>query len=464
MKQLRISAVLLVIFAVLVGLSVWDEKKTEQESAANDQESSFFDFDDSNVVEVTLFNRGAAKDRPITIRKSQEGDWKIVAPIEVDADTMAVTNLIENVRTYRYEKRVERGDRGLADYGLETPKFEVQIKTGDEVLHSLKIGSNAPIGYSLYVQADRREGVYLASQFMKNALSKSLFDFRDKGLHPLELSDVERFDFRTKAGLAIRAQKQDDLWRMEADHPTRADEDTLQQLWSQLNSLRVTEFIDQPSEKLQQVLSLDQPQAEQNLIGEIRLEPGIEAETPGPQSWWIKVYQNDEQYYGQSSAARGLVRFDESVMKLFDYKSFDFRYKDVFAFDANAVTKVSIDSTAYIKVDKSWYEEPRSPNAEPLDRLRSLLIDLEFAKADMVVRRDESPIDIATAPQHRLEIWLGDHQSLEVKLFPVPGESSYWVLKSGDADIYRVEQDVFEHLTDAKKTATAPTDESRATQ
>ena len=191
---------LIPISALLVALILWDEHQTDIENEARDSSNRVFqNYDLSKLESIKYFDSNSdnfdSEDGNSEIffellKRAEE--WDVRSPVSEKADQRAVKQLIETLLEYKYDKRIEvESGESLKKFGLEKPKRKIALKLSDGTGVDLLIGENAPLGYSVYSKISGIDGaVFIGSQHLNTATTKTLFDFRDKKISDVKFNDV----------------------------------------------------------------------------------------------------------------------------------------------------------------------------------------------------------------------------------------------------------------------------------
>ena len=166
MKFIRTPLILVAVLLVLGGLATWDEWQTEKEQKEKEEASKLTTLDAKQVHKITLVDRAqqdtankadaAAKVEAKRVALEMiDGVWRVVAPLEIAADEREVSDFIKTVLDYKYEEEVisaEAKNVKLEEFGLQEPRRVITLQAEDGSSYELRLGNNAPVGYSTYFQ------------------------------------------------------------------------------------------------------------------------------------------------------------------------------------------------------------------------------------------------------------------------------------------------------------------------
>ncbi len=98
----------------------------------------------------------------------------------VAADADSVRDLLGEVSEIEIEKVAAESSSSLDDFGLNSPRVEVILKTASDE-YRLSAGSETPIGVGTYVKVGGQETVLIVDKhFIEPFLDKTENDFREK--------------------------------------------------------------------------------------------------------------------------------------------------------------------------------------------------------------------------------------------------------------------------------------------
>lgn len=169
-----------VLFAVLIAVgsaALWVKKDDLDKEEAKEKEAKPFSFDKEKATLLRLEKAGQ-----LLAEASREGSgkpWRIVRPVQTDADQQAVTALIDRLSELKQRKDLGASVEGK-QAGLEPPRLRLTVQTEDKKEHGLELGAENPFDASLFFRrtGEKATGTTDAAQFAN--FDKSLFDLRDK--------------------------------------------------------------------------------------------------------------------------------------------------------------------------------------------------------------------------------------------------------------------------------------------
>jgi hypothetical protein len=228
----RTSATLLAIALVLGAFVYFYEIGGEDaRREAEEQARRLFPEVEQEAVEwVALTTREGIEAR----LERREGGWSLVQPVEFPADRFAVDGLAANLVTLVSEAALE-DPQPLAEYGLADAARAVRFSAGGEV-RTLLLGAQTPVGANSYAKTGASDAVYTVQTYKAQSFDKGLDDLREKRILDFDVAAIQRVEARWPGG----------RWRLVSPLETRADDEVVDDLLSDLSFLRAKGFVDEP--------------------------------------------------------------------------------------------------------------------------------------------------------------------------------------------------------------------------
>lgn len=167
--DMRITAVLLVVLAILGGYVLWSGSSTEEAGSPGapgsagtaETEVPVAPFDPAAARSIRVVDAAGAI---MSVERTDAG-WQIAEPLPGPADTIRVTGVLTDLAELTATQVITPDDGDLLPYGLLAALYTITV-TGDEgELVSLRLGTPNPGGTATYVQANEGDVVYLVSDF-----------------------------------------------------------------------------------------------------------------------------------------------------------------------------------------------------------------------------------------------------------------------------------------------------------
>lgn len=471
MKFIRTPLILAAVLLVLGGLATWDEWQTEKEQKAKEAASKLAHLDAKQVHKITLIDRAqpdsddqadvaptkTAKVETVVLEQV-DGVWRIVAPRETAADAREVSDFIRAVLEYKYEEEVidaETTNVKLAEFGLQEPRRVITLQTEDgSNSHELRLGNNAPVGYSTYFQIGGKQQIYLGSQYVLNSTQKGLFNFRDKQLLALDVEKVARVTFWHRESQAYEVTRQDGKFQLVKPEPFKTAQQKVSEYIEAFDQVRAEKFIDTPDAELSKKFATAS-KIVMSAVFELSSGERKELTFVRDRGELLAAFAADKLVFGLPAS------FEEKVRDLSD----NFRDHSMFTFAAAEVVDVDVDGESYRRVDNDWYRSteldaegklPEENIPAPNDSVDLLLDSLESAEAIEFAERKEIAKTLAQAPARRITLQLERKNKektsvatkLEIAFHAHPkNEEHYYVSHNNSEQVYVAARSLLEAYT-----------------
>jgi hypothetical protein len=237
--RFRNTLALAVLFLALGGYLYFIENPRHEQ--ANEQKKLVrFKPDDASEITLTY------SDKQIVLKKTGAG-WRMQKPIEVDADQVAVSNLVRAVAEAEVKRTLEGGSKSLEVYGLDKPEAIVSIVLSDGTkLPSIRVGKMAPVGFSAYAQLEGTSDVKMVPSVFQSGMKRDVKDLRSKTILDFQDADVQQVEIVTPES-TIHLTRQEDGWALDKPLRAKADATEVTSFLSSLRGARAEEFVDEPS-------------------------------------------------------------------------------------------------------------------------------------------------------------------------------------------------------------------------
>lgn len=238
MKGLTSTIALIVVLAGLgayIYFVTWKQPATDTPK----EEKVFASVKADQIDELHV--RSASGDT--TTLKKNGTTWELTAPVSAPADETDVSGITSNLGTLDVTRVVEENPTDLKQYGLATPRIEVDFQQqGDKTGHRLLLGDKSPTGGGLFAQRDGDKRVFLVSAFQESTFNRSTFDLRDKTLIKFDRDKVDGLTVDAD-GKTIQIAKDGGDWKLEKPLEARADFGSVEELIGRLQSVQMKSIV-----------------------------------------------------------------------------------------------------------------------------------------------------------------------------------------------------------------------------
>ncbi len=504
MKRYYTAIILFVILVALGGIATWDEWQTDKDNKEKDAKNALASLKVDDIQSIHYYNAEEGdkdKNSPSTVVDvnlvKKDNVWRLTTPVDSLADDKTVKSLLDAIKDYKTEKVVTNDRSKWKEYGLDPTKRSITFTYASGAKITVFIGEKAPVGYSVYSAADdpgrkdRTNEVYIGTQYLLASTAKSLHDFRDKTLVSIPEKEVKTFTYESsphktsRLGEKIELGRSDGVYKILFPEPLEADDREVKDFVEKINQIKVTEFMDTPDSTLKSVLSNDIVHT-----GEVKKD---KAKAPSLQykfSWTLesgssealRFAEYDGKFWAAFDPEKNVFRVSDELKGDLSKTVKNFRNRHVFSFDIEAANTVEIDGNQFKKVDGDWYaasdaekalaiskdgkktdghkkdgkKDDSAPKFKP--HVRSLLVDLEFAKAETLIKLDDSSLKtlpdspLTTQPSNTVKIDFSEEDgkkpdSLLIEIWKKKGdENFFFVRRTGGQYLYEVPKSIVADL------------------
>ncbi len=197
--------------------------------------------------------------------------WDVAGPLHVPAASFAVSDLLDTVTSLVPQSTVRRPGKDLALYGLDTPAVRLTLRSSGGRTVTLEIGGPSPVATALYARVLPGTAIYLVDSSLKDTLSKSATDLRQKTLADFAAADVQDVRIQSATGTLAITRVGPDRWRLEGPHAWPADDFKVTDLFFPLTTSDAKAFHDGVSDLAP--YGLDHPAVTMDLTLTGRAEP-----------------------------------------------------------------------------------------------------------------------------------------------------------------------------------------------
>jgi len=377
---------LLVVLLALAGYVYFIEVPQEQEAA---NKKKLFVVDKEAVTEVALMY----PDHAITLKKNEDGKWRITQPVAADADESTVKNLLNAVADAEVKRTLDATPQDLAVYGLTAPivRFKLTLKDG-KALPLVSMGKDTPVGFSVYVQKEGDGKILLLPQTLRSGMIKEVKDLRDRTVLTFTDEAVKTVEIRGP-DKEIVLSKADSGWRLEKPASAKADDTEVGTFLANLHSLRAQDFLEDPLLELKN-FGLDPPQ----------LSIVLTLGSDGTQKTILLGGEKKDEkggttrYLKRAELEKPLFLVGDWVLRDLSKTATDFREKTVAQFDQERARKVEMkrqdgeDFTLTRQADNQWSIDKTQDGTLREPALSQFIADLRELRGFEVVA--ENPKDL----------------------------------------------------------------------
>jgi uncharacterized protein DUF4340 len=439
MRGLRPFLGLLVVLIALGAYLYFVESK--REVGDDNKRDKVFTVASDEIDEMTV----KAESGEQTTLKKNGSDWQIVQPAALQPDSAEVSGLTTNLSTLEVQRVIDENPGDLAEYGLATPRVEIDFKAKGQD-RKLLIGRKSPTGTDLYAKVGDRSRVFLISSYLDSTFNKKTFDLRDKTVMKLDRDAIETLAV-TMPAKTMRFAKSGGTWRMTEPVSARADSTSVDGLVNRLNTLQMKSIAAAEPKSLAEY-GLDKPAAT------LQLGSGS-----SQAALLLGKAAAEGTIYAKDQSRPMVMTIESNLMDELKKDAADFRQKDLFETRTFSATHIEVtrngQTAAFDKAktkNKEGQEEEKwkqvAPSAQDVDqtKLENLLSAATQARATSFVESTaKTGLD---APVLRIVIRSTEPKRDETVTFGKTGDKAF-ASKAGDPGAAVIESSTIDNITKA---------------
>jgi hypothetical protein len=262
-KSLLILAILVVLGGA--GIFFFERHSLTTDEQKERAEKLFGDLERDKVVGLEITGSKGS-----FVLAKKDDAWRLSKPVDYAADDSAVSTLLGSLLGLEAERRLGAGEVDPAAYGLDKPEVEVVMIDNSGVRHTLAVGAETPLGNNRAVSLGTDEVILVSSWFARD-LDKPLDEWRSHEVVDVYADQLASLEVTSRED-RISAVRDGEQWKLLAPVEDLADREHLRSLVSELNALRVEEFVT-PQPEAAQDLGFTQPEYRVTLVRSEGKEP-----------------------------------------------------------------------------------------------------------------------------------------------------------------------------------------------
>ena len=367
----------LALIAVLAGLGsyiyfvTW---KQDADSSASKAEKVFAGAGADKVTELTV--RSESGD--ITTVKKDADTWQIVSPFTArasDADITAVTGAIAQLEVGKIIEENVENPADLKQYGLDTPKLQVEFTSSDGKSGKILVGEKTATGSNLYAKRNDEKRVFLIPQYQEASLNKSSFDLRDKAIMSLQHDKVDGVEV-VADGKTMVFSKSGSAWSFVKPLVARADFSAVEGVLGRVETAQMKSVVtNDPTPADLKKYGLDKPAATVNVkMGSAQA------------TFVVGGRADDDTVYARDGSKPTVVTVEKSLAEDLKKTVDDYRRHDIFESRAFSATHVEITrGSQKLVLDRvkgtgdagdTWHRASPNPGDADKEKVNKALADL----------------------------------------------------------------------------------------
>jgi len=260
----RITMALAVIVALVAAYIFAVDRPMAQRA---EQAKHLIQLSKDQITGVTL---DSAKGR-VELARRDATHWELTQPVQVPAASFSVSDLLDALTGLVPQRTLGGAGSDLSSYGLDRPVAQVTLRASGGRTVTLQVGKPSPVATAVYARLVPGSSVYLLDSSIKDTLSKSATDLRQKTLADFANADVQKVRITSSKGLLVVDRLGADRWRIEGPRAWPADDFKVTDLFFPLTTSEAKKFHDGVAGPA--TYGLDRPAVTMELVLRGRAEP-----------------------------------------------------------------------------------------------------------------------------------------------------------------------------------------------
>jgi hypothetical protein len=238
------DTIILLVVVALIGLFIiiYERNLPTTGEQKERQGRVLAQYDRENVTRVSIESEGRAI---VLVRGQGDAPWRLVSPIEAEADAALVDGLLSDLEFMGSDRKVEDATSAQRkSFGLVSPSVQVEITQDGKPLRFV-LGARAEAG-GYYLAIDGDDTVHVVDETAVESLLKKPGEYREKRLLGSSGGSVEGIRITYQDGTTVRLDGGSGKWSLSVgDGPAeRASQKAATAVSRSLSTLRSLEFIE----------------------------------------------------------------------------------------------------------------------------------------------------------------------------------------------------------------------------
>jgi hypothetical protein len=247
----------LALVVVLAGLGAYiyfvdSNRPASTTVEGEDAREKFFNVETDKVNEIRLTVKGQT-----TLLRKQDGGWKMIEPIAVDADPPEAIGLAQAISSIESVREVMESPADLAQFGLAEPQILVEWKAEGGASGSFKLGNKNPQGSEVYAIKGGDNSVVLVSSFQESTFNKEPFALREKRILRFDREQADSLAM-VRGADSITLARTGSEWKVVKPVEARSDYSAVEGFLTRLSSAQMSRLVEENPKDLAKY-GLDKP-------------------------------------------------------------------------------------------------------------------------------------------------------------------------------------------------------------
>lgn len=403
-KKYLQTLIALAILAGLWGVFTYVGRKKKPTKSKTPASQKIFPVKRDQIVSFTLSpNKGK-----VIACEFKDKAWQITKPEKLPTDKTTIDGFLNSLTSAAPKEIISNHPTNLKEFGLDPPHTTIEVKTKTHAKEfTLRLGSSTPTANGVYAQVGGQQRVITLASYVKDALEKSLFDFRNKKVVTLAQDNIQRIDVTSKKGSYQLVKNTDGIWDLMLPPPVRADRFTVEGLVDELGSASMHSIVEEHKAHLGRY-GFSNP----TMTIHVRGADGAQTVVVGK--------KDGSNYYAMNTAEAPVFTVGNDFLSQFQKKPSDIRSKDLFTFSTFEANKVTVIGPKVHRVfvqhkNSKWEQTEPASMVISASKMQTLLQDLTGLNASSFPKAH--PTDLAAyglaKPQYTFHVVYGSHNKTQ---------------------------------------------------
>lgn len=144
------------------------------------------------------------------LARTDDGKWQMTIPESYPLNSYSSDSWVKAFSAVLGLEKIEGEDHSLSEFGLETPRYEMEVRLNDGTSKTLLVGDQTPVYGFSYVKTGDSDDIYKADDEELKSLQKKPFDFLDKSPFQFEYNKLN----------SMYVEWEEEAWQITKDDPT----------------------------------------------------------------------------------------------------------------------------------------------------------------------------------------------------------------------------------------------------
>ncbi len=296
----RVTIVLAVLVAAVAGYIFAVDRPQAQRA---EEAKHLVQLQKADITGVSLTSSKGTVD----LQRTDATHWQITRPFDAPAASFAVGDLLDAVTGIVPQRTLAGAGDDAKAYGFNAPSLTLALRASGGRSVTVVFGKADPVGSAMYARLASGQTVYLVDSSLKDSLSKTGADLRQKTLADFANADVQQVRITAPDRTLVVDRTGPDRWRIEgapAPHARPAwpaDDFKVTDMFFPLTTSEAKRFHDGVTDLA--LYGLDHPAVTMDLTMKGRTEP-----------LRIIAAQRGKVAYGMVAGAHTVLELDPSIV------------------------------------------------------------------------------------------------------------------------------------------------------